>query len=102
MKAATTLLNRICFFGLALAATSFVPLSLAEAAGPAALSGAAIPATSEAKHGELGISEWLLRMHEASRRSAYIGTFVVSAGANMSSARIWQVCDGDQIGRAHV
>ena len=34
-------------------------------------------------------------MHEASRRRAYIGTFVVSSGTSMSSAKIWHVCDGD-------
>jgi sigma-E factor negative regulatory protein RseB len=54
-----------------------------------------VPAVVESKHSELGISDWLLRMHEASRKRAYIGTFVVSSGANMSSARIWHVCDGD-------
>jgi sigma-E factor negative regulatory protein RseB len=37
----------------------------------------------------------LMRMHEASRRRAYVGTFVVSAGGAMSSARIWHVCDGE-------
>lgn len=42
------------------------------------------------------VSEWLLRMHEASRRRAYVGTFVVAAGGSMSSARIWHVCDGEQ------
>lgn len=42
------------------------------------------------------ISDWLLRMHEASRRRAYIGTFVVSSANSMSSARIWHVCDGEQ------
>lgn len=42
------------------------------------------------------LSDWLLRMHEASRKRAYIGTFVVSSGSSMSSARIWHVCDGDQ------
>lgn len=56
----------------------------------------ATPAASEVKHGELDIAEWLLRMHEASRRRAYVGTFVVTSGANMSSARIWHVCDGVQ------
>jgi sigma-E factor negative regulatory protein RseB len=54
----------------------------------------AIPA--EAKAPERNISEWLARMHEASRRRAYIGTFVVSSGTSMSSAKIWHVCDGDQ------
>lgn len=43
------------------------------------------------------IGDWLLRMHEASRKRAYIGTFVVSsASGSMSSARIWHACDGDQ------
>ena len=36
-------------------------------------------------------------MHAASRQHNYIGTFVVSAaGGNLSSARIWHVCEGDQ------
>jgi sigma-E factor negative regulatory protein RseB len=42
------------------------------------------------------INDWLMRMHEASKRRTYVGTFVVSAGANMSSAKIWHVCDGEQ------
>ena len=70
-----------------------VPLASAQAPGAAAVTGSA--ALAESRHGELGISEWLMRMHEASRKRAYIGTFVVSAGANMSSARIWHVCDGE-------
>ncbi|OYU41869.1 MAG: transcriptional regulator, partial [Burkholderiales bacterium PBB4] len=45
---------------------------------------------------ERSISDWLLRMHEASRRRAYIGTFVVSSANTMSSARIWHVWDGEQ------
>lgn len=53
-------------------------------------------AAAEAKPAERNISEWLMRMHEASRRRAYIGTFVVSSGTQMSSAKIWHVCDGDQ------
>jgi sigma-E factor negative regulatory protein RseB len=45
---------------------------------------------------ERGVSEWLLRMHEASRRRSYIGTFVVSSFAGaLSSARIWHACEGD-------
>lgn len=39
---------------------------------------------------------WLLRMHEASTNQSYIGTFVVSAGGNMSSAKIWHMCEGKQ------
>lgn len=45
---------------------------------------------------DLNVNEWLMRTHEASRRRAYVGTFVVSAGGGMSSARIWHVCDGEQ------
>jgi sigma-E factor negative regulatory protein RseB len=51
---------------------------------------------AEAKSGERSISEWLARMHEASRKRAYAGTFVVSSASSMSSARIWHVCDGDR------
>ncbi len=52
--------------------------------------------SAEAPPVERSISDWLLRMHEASRRRAYIGTFVVSSVSTMSSARIWHVCDGEQ------
>lgn len=45
---------------------------------------------------ERSISDWLVRMHEGSRRRAYIGTFVVSSSNSMSSSRIWHVCDGEQ------
>lgn len=43
---------------------------------------------------ERSVSEWLTRMHNASRQRNYIGTFVVSANGQMSSARIWHACDG--------
>ncbi len=46
--------------------------------------------------GERTVSAWLHRMHDASRNRAYTGTFVVSVGNLMSSARIWHVCDGSQ------
>ncbi len=42
------------------------------------------------------INVWLMRLHEASRQRTYTGTFVVSAGGNMASARIWHICDGTQ------
>ena len=49
------------------------------------------------KPAERNISDWLVRMHEASRLRSYIGTFVVSSGnGGMSSARIWHACDGAQ------
>lgn len=38
---------------------------------------------------------WLTRMHEGSRSRSYVGTFVVSSGSSLSSARIWHVCEGD-------
>ncbi len=45
---------------------------------------------------ELRVSDWLRHIHEGSRRRAYMGTFVVSVGDFMSSAKIWHVCDGAQ------
>ena len=42
------------------------------------------------------LKDWLLRMHEASTNQSYIGVFVVSAGGNMSSAKIWHMCEGKQ------
>lgn len=64
------------------------------AAQPAAVS---VPASAAAEAVEArSINDWLRRMHEASRNRSYIGTFVVSAGGAMSSARIWHVCEGKQ------
>jgi len=54
-----------------------------------------VASPSAAASNALGIGEWLARMHGASRQRTFIGTFVVSAGANMSSAKIWHVCNGD-------
>jgi sigma-E factor negative regulatory protein RseB len=42
------------------------------------------------------VTEWLARMHEASRQRAYTGTLVVSSASTMSASRIWHVCDGTQ------
>jgi sigma-E factor negative regulatory protein RseB len=68
----------------ALAATDFVA---AQVPAPTA-SGLAAEANN--------INGWLMRMHEASRNRSYVGTFVVSSGGVMSSAKIWHVCDGAQ------
>jgi sigma-E factor negative regulatory protein RseB len=47
--------------------------------------------------GERTVTEWLTRMHDASRQRNYIGTFVVSSSNGaMSSARIWHACDGQR------
>ena len=57
------------------------------------LPAAAAPAgVQEAK----SLNDWLQRMHEAARNRAYIGTFVVSAGGQMQSAKIWHVCEAGQ------
>lgn len=45
---------------------------------------------------ETPLNTWLMRVHQAARQSVYTGTFVVSAGGNLASARIWHVCDGAQ------
>ena len=45
-----------------------------------------VPVTSPSSR---SITEWLTRMHEASRQRAYTGTLVVSAGSAMSASRIW-------------
>lgn len=54
------------------------------------------PATVAPGLAEGSVSEWLMRVHQASRQRAYVGTFVVMAGGSMSSSRIWHVCDGEQ------
>jgi sigma-E factor negative regulatory protein RseB len=57
-------------------------------------SGGASPASGSPR--DRTVSEWLVRMHEASRLRSYSGTFVVSSiGGGMSSARIWHACEGD-------
>ena len=38
--------------------------------------------------------QWLARLHEATRKQSYLGTFVVGTGASMASARIAHVCEG--------
>ena len=63
--------------------------------GPSVLLAAA-NASGDSKSAERNISDWLMRMHEASRNRAYLGVFVVSSASSMASAKIWHVCDGDQ------
>jgi len=60
------------------------------AAQPAALASASTEASAT------GIERWLMRLHEAPRNRAYVGTFVVTAGSDMSSARIWHVGEGER------
>ncbi len=42
------------------------------------------------------LNEWLMRINDASKQRTYTGTFVVSVAGDISSARIWHACDGDQ------
>lgn len=55
-----------------------------------------LPAASTEVRDTKVINDWLMRMHEAARKRAYVGVFVVSSGGTMSSAKIWHVCEGDQ------
>ena len=80
----------LALFLWAQTATNFVavqasPPTVAQAANAAS-------AAVESK----GINDWLLRLHEASKRRSYIGTYVVSSGGQMQSAKIWHVCEGTQ------
>lgn len=67
----------------------------AEAPPQAVMGPARAPGSPESQVPERTVSEWLMRMHDASRQRSYIGTFVVSSsGGGMSSARIWHIGDG--------
>lgn len=53
-------------------------------------------ASSQADTAQPGVAQWLLRLHEVASQGAYVGTFVLTTGNHMSSARIWHVCEGSQ------
>lgn len=84
------------FIGLALLA--FFECGLAQSvASPVAALSVQAAATAPGPHAtDSAITAWLARLHDASRQRAYTGTFVVSAGNRMASAKIWHVCDGTQ------
>jgi sigma-E factor negative regulatory protein RseB len=66
-------------------------------AQPAPVPAPAAAESAAAPQPERSVSDWLMRMHDASRKRAYVGTFVVSSNSgSLSSARIWHVCNGDQ------
>ncbi len=55
------------------------------------------PTPPTAALSEHDVDAWLLRLHQASRRRNFIGTFVVSSAAGaLASARIWHACEGDR------
>lgn len=70
-------------------------LGLLEAA--VAQSSTSLLPSGPSKGPERSVSDWLQRMHDASRRRNFMGTLVMSSNTGaMSSARIWHACDGDQ------
>lgn len=78
---------------LALSASILFAMNYVAAQGSSAAAGALAPTTAAESR---TLNDWLMRMHEASKKRAYIGTFVVSSGGAMSSAKIWHVCEGRQ------
>jgi len=60
---------------------------------PAARAQASAP-TDEAAGQAREVRAWLLRIHEAASHRNFQGTFVVSAGGTVSSARIAHYCEG--------
>ena len=81
-------LSRFALAASALVAMNYVAAQVPAAAPPPAPAGTATEARS--------LNDWLMRMHQAASNRSYVGTFVVSAGGNMSSAKIWHVCEGAQ------
>ena len=74
------------------AQTAVNPSSNASTHASAASAAPAASGASDAK----SINDWLLRMHESSKKRADIGTYVVSSGGSMSAAKIWHLCEGGQ------
>ena len=82
--------------GIAALCALFCMAGFAAAQGASPAPGTQQAAPAQGKYAERSVSEWLMRMHEASRLRSYVGTFVVSSSVGMSSARIWHACDGQQ------
>lgn len=83
-------LSFLALYLWAQAATNFVAVQ----ASPPTVKPAANTASAAVE--VKSIDDWLLRLHEASKRRSYIGTYVVSSGGQMQSAKIWHVCEGTQ------
>ena len=79
---------------LALIMPDFVA-SQTQNSAPAVSASAAVNNLSAAVEAQ-GLNDWLRRMHRASRNRAYIGTYVVSSGGQIQSAKIWHVCQAGQ------
>jgi sigma-E factor negative regulatory protein RseB len=52
------------------------------------------PVLEGSQKNSMAVSDWLVRMHEASRSRSYTGVIVVTAGGLMASSRISHACDG--------
>jgi len=79
------------FRHLALFLSALLAMNYVAAQTPAA----SIPTTASLAEVR-SLNDWLMRTHQASMNRSYVGTFVVSAGGNLSSAKIWHVCEGTQ------
>ena len=82
--------RRFSLIALIIWAQTAINLVAAQTSTPS--SGVAVAAPIDAR----GINDWLQRVHESSKKRAYIGTYVVSSGGSMSAAKIWHLCEGDQ------
>ena len=86
-------MNFKSFRSLAFALTALLAMNYGAAQAPSDTPPvASVSAAAESK----SVNDWLMRMHESSRNRTYIGTYVVSSGGAMSSAKIWHVCEGNQ------
>lgn len=74
----------LCALALASTVCALVPAASAEAGAAASV------APAEAQE----VRTWLLRIHEAASHRNFQGTFVVSGGGAVSSARIAHFCEG--------
>ena len=72
---------------LALGAVNYVAAQVSPSVTPS-------PSTTAVE--SKSINDWLMRMHETSKKRTYIGTYVVSSGGAISSAKVWHVCEGNQ------
>ncbi len=66
------------------------------AAAKSALLPAVAPNSASQPVSARALNEWLMRINDASKQRTYTGTFVVSVAGDISSARIWHACEGDQ------
>lgn len=71
-------------------------LAMNNVAAQVSAAGAAASVTVSVVAESRNINDWLMRMHESSRNRTYVGTYVVSSGGVISSAKIWHVCEGNQ------